>query len=305
VTTHQPVLLTEALEALAIKAEGIYVDATFGRGGHSRAILARLGPAGRVVALDRDPDAVAAARSIADPRFSIRHVRFSRLGDVLREESVTGIAGVLFDLGMSSPQLESSERGFSFRADAPLDMRMDPTAGETAAAWLARTDAAEIREVIKRYGEERNARQIAKAIVAARSHGGLRTTGELARVVAAAVRTRERGRDPATRTFQAIRIHINQELEELSLALPQALDALDPGGRLVAISFHSLEDRIVKQFLRNEARPPVPERLPVKATEMPRSRLTVVGKPIRPSAAEVNANPRARSAVMRVAERLA
>ena len=302
---HQSVLLAEALEALAIKADGVYVDATFGRGGHSRAILARLGANGRLIAFDRDPEAVASAHAIADPRFAMRHARFSQLGAVLVDAGIAAVNGILFDLGVSSPQLERGERGFSFRADAPLDMRMDPTAGETAAAWLRRAGEAEIRRVIKEYGEERHARQVAKALVAARAGGGVRSTGELARVVAAAVRTRERRRDPATRTFQALRIHVNQELEELSLALPQALASLAPGGRLVVISFHSLEDRITKRFFGGEARPHLPERLPVKATELPRSRLRVVGKPIRASAAEVNANPRARSAVMRVAEKLA
>ena len=302
---HRAVLLAEAVEALRIRPDGAYADATFGRGGHATAILARLGPRGRLIALDRDPEAVRAAQSIRDPRFSIRHARFSELAQVLRESSAGPLDGALFDLGVSSPQLETPERGFSFRADAPLDMRMDPTRGETAAEWLARATEGELRGVIKEYGEERFAGPIAKAIVGARARGGIRTTSELAGVVAAAVRTRERGQDPATRTFQALRIHLNQELEELSLALPQARDALAPGGRLVVISFHSLEDRIVKRFLRDEARPQLPERLPVKATEMPQPRLRLVGKPVRPAAAEVNANPRARSAVMRVAERLA
>ncbi len=302
---HRAVLLAEAVEALRIRPDGAYADATFGRGGHATAILARLGPRGRLIALDRDPEAVRAAQSIRDPRFSIRHARFSALAQVLRESSPGPLDGVLFDLGVSSPQLETPERGFSFRADAPLDMRMDTTRGERAADWLARATEAELRGVIKEYGEERFAGPIAKAIVGARARGGIRTTGELAGVVAAAVRTREQGQDPATRTFQALRIHLNQELEELSLALPQARDALAPGGRLVVISFHSLEDRIVKRFLRDEARPQLPERLPVKATEMPQPRLTLVGPPVRPAAAEVNANPRARSAVMRVAERLA
>jgi 16S rRNA (cytosine1402-N4)-methyltransferase len=302
---HRAVLLTEAVEALRIRPDGTYVDATFGRGGHATAILARLGPRGRLIALDRDPEAVRAAHSIGDPRLSIRHARFSQLAQVLQECAAGPLDGALFDLGVSSPQLETPERGFSFRTDAPLDMRMDPTHGESAAEWLARATEGELRGVIKEYGEERFAGPIAKAIVAARARGGLRTTGELAGVVAAAVRTRERGQDPATRTFQALRIHLNQELEELSLALPQARDALAPGGRLVVISFHSLEDRIVKRFLRDEARPQLPERLPVKATEMPQPRLTLLGKPVRPAAAEVDANPRARSAVMRVAERLA
>jgi 16S rRNA (cytosine1402-N4)-methyltransferase len=303
VIEHRAVLLAEAVEALRIRPDGVYADATFGRGGHSTAILARLSPQGRLIALDRDPEAVRAAQSIRDPRFSIRHARFSELAQVLRESSSGPLDGVLFDLGVSSPQLETPERGFSFRADAPLDMRMDPTRGESAAEWLARATEAELRGVIKEYGEERFAGPIAKAIAGARARGGIRTTGELAGVVAAAVRTRERGQDPATRTFQALRIHVNQELAELSLALPQARDALAPGGRLVVISFHSLEDRIVKRFLRAEAHPQLPERLPVKATEMPQPRLTLVGRPVRPAAAEVNANPRARSAVMRVAER--
>jgi 16S rRNA (cytosine1402-N4)-methyltransferase len=305
VIEHRAVLLAEAVEALRIRPDGVYADATFGRGGHSTAILARLSQRGRLIALDRDPEAVRAAQSIRDPRFSIRNARFSELAQVLRESSTGPLDGVLFDLGVSSPQLQTPERGFSFRADAPLDMRMDPTRGESAAEWLARATEAELRGVIKEYGEERFAGPIAKAIAGARARGGIRTTGELAGVVAAAVRTRERGQDPATRTFQALRIHVNQELEELSLALPQARDALAPGGRLVVISFHSLEDRIVKRFLRDEARPQLPERLPVKATEMPQPRLTLVGRPVRPAAAEVNANPRARSAVMRVAERLA
>jgi 16S rRNA (cytosine1402-N4)-methyltransferase len=302
-SAHQPVLLAEAIEALRIRPDGLYVDVTFGRGGHSVAILARLSAQGRLIALDRDPEAVAAAQSIRDVRFAIRHARFSQLAEVLRESGLGAVDGVLFDLGVSAPQLETAARGFSFRADAPLDMRMDPTRGETAAEWLARATEVELRGVIRKYGEERFAGPIAKAITGARARGGIRTTGELAGVVAAAVRTRERGQDPATRTFQALRIHLNQELEELSLALPQARDALAPGGRLVLISFHSLEDRIVKHFLRDEAHPQLPERLPVKATEMPQPRLRLVGRPVRPAAAEVDANPRARSAVMRVAEK--
>jgi 16S rRNA (cytosine1402-N4)-methyltransferase len=302
-SAHRAVLLAEAIEALRIRPDGAYLDATFGRGGHSTAILARLGSRGRLLALDRDPEAVAAAESIRDPRFAIRHARFSQLAEVLRESGLGQLDGVLFDLGVSSPQLETAGRGFSFRTDAPLDMRMDPTRGESAAEWLARATEGELRGVIKEYGEERFAGPIAKAIVGARARGGIRTTGELAGVVAAAVRTRERGQDPATRTFQALRIHVNQELAELSLALPQARDALAPGGRLVVISFHSLEDRIVKRFFRDEARPQLPERLPVKASEMPQPRLILVGRPVRPAAQEVTVNPRARSAVMRVAER--
>jgi 16S rRNA (cytosine1402-N4)-methyltransferase len=303
--SHRTVLLDEAVEALAVKPDGVYVDATFGRGGHSRSILERLGPAGRLVALDRDPAAVSAARAIEDARFAIRHARFAQLKEVLDGAGVKAVDGVLFDLGVSSPQLDEAERGFSFRVDAPLDMRMDPGRGEPAAEWLARATEAEIRGVIRNYGEERFAGPIAKAIVAARTREQLDRTVQLARIVAAAVRTREVGQDPATRTFQAVRIHVNQELEELSLALPQALDLLRPGGRLAVISFHSLEDRIVKRFLRSHARPEVPERLPLRATEMPQPRLKLLGKPVRPTAAEVNANPRARSAILRVAEKLA
>jgi 16S rRNA (cytosine1402-N4)-methyltransferase len=231
--------------------------------------------------------------------------RFSELQAVLDELRAGGVDGVLFDLGVSSPQLDDPRRGFSFRFDAPLDMRMDPSQGGSAHDWLERADEAEIREVLSSYGEERFAKQIAKAIVAARRGGTLRRTGELAAVVAAAVRTREPGQDPATRTFQAIRIHVNQELEELSLTLPQALAALRPLGRLVVISFHSLEDRIVKRFMREAARPAVPERLPLRARELPPPKLRIVGRPVRPGAGEIRSNPRARSAVLRVAEKLA
>jgi 16S rRNA (cytosine1402-N4)-methyltransferase len=304
VAEHRTVLLAEAVEALAVKPDGVYMDATFGRGGHSRSILARLGPAGRLIAMDRDPAAVAAGRELADARFAIRHARFAQLAEVLGEAGVGMVNGVLFDLGISSPQVDEAERGFSFRADAPLDMRMDPSGGEPAAAWLARANEEEIRGVIKNYGEERFAGPIAKAIVAARTRERIDRTVQLARIVAAAVRTREVGQDPATRTFQALRIHVNQELEELSLALPQALELLHPGGRLAAISFHSLEDRIVKRFFQSQARPEVPERLPLKATEMPQPRLKLVGKPVRPTPEEVNANPRARSAILRVAEKV-
>jgi len=303
---HRPVLLVEAVAALAIKSDGAYVDATFGRGGHSRAILARLGASGRLLALDRDPDAVAAARAIADARLVARHAPFSQLAEECAAAGFASVDGVLFDLGVSSPQLDSTERGFSFRRDAPLDMRMDTTRGETAAQWLARAAEADIREVVKRYGEERFAGAIAKAIVAARAREPLVTTGQLAAIVAAAVRTREPGQDPATRTFQALRIHINRELEELSLALPQALALLAPGGRLAVISFHSLEDRIVKHFMRDRARPEdrLPRDLPVRAADLPPAQLRIIGKPVRPGSDEIAANPRARSAILRVAEKL-
>ena len=302
-TEHQPVLLAEALAALALKPDGTYLDGTYGRGGHSRALLPRLGPTGRLIAIDRDPQAVAAAASLRDPRFSIHHARFSALAQVLDALGVEKLDGMLFDLGVSSPQLDAPERGFSFRHDGPLDMRMDPTQGESAAQWLSHAGESEIREVIRDYGEERFAQQIAKAIVAARPVQPLRTTRQLADLVGQAVRTREARQDPATRTFQALRIFLNQELEDLSLMLPQALRRLATGGRLAVISFHSLEDRIVKQFYARAARPPVPRGLPLREAEMPAPLLGLIGKPVRASAQEVAANPRARSAVMRVAER--
>jgi 16S rRNA (cytosine1402-N4)-methyltransferase len=304
---HLPVLLQPAVDALAIDArsEGTFVDATFGRGGHSRLILDRLGPRGRLIAVDRDPEAMAAAREIRDPRFTPVHARFSELQPVLDALRAGAVDGVLFDLGASSPQLDDPGRGFSFRFDAPLDMRMDRTRGASAREWLEQADEAEIGEVLSSYGEERFAKQIAKAIVAAQRRGPVRSTGQLAALVGATVRTREPGQDPATRTFQAIRIHVNQELEELSLALPQALAVLRPSGRLAVISFHSLEDRIVKNFVRSAARPTLPERLPVRARDLPAPRLRAVGKPVKPGADEVRANPRARSAVLRVAEKLA
>jgi len=299
---HIPVLTGEALDALAIDPEGTYLDGTFGRGGHSREILARLGPRGRLIALDRDPDAEQAARGIADPRFSFFRMKFSGLGALLKAERVNGM---LFDLGVSSPQLEDPARGFSFRIDAPLDMRMDPSAGVTAAQWLAAAEEEEIRGVIRDYGEERFAKQIAAAIVAARARQPLVRTGELADLVAKAVRTREPGQDPATRTFQALRIHLNRELEEVSLMLPEATAHLAAGGRLAVISFHSLEDRIVKRFMRSAARPEVPRRLPLRASEMPQPALKLVGRAVRASAQETRRNPRARSAILRVAERTA
>ena len=301
---HLTVLLREAVEALAIKPAGVYVDATFGRGGHSRAILEQLGPEGRLLALDRDPRAIAAADAIGDARLKVVHRPFADMGEAVREAGFGSVDGVLMDIGVSSPQLDEGERGFSFRFDAPLDMRMDTTQGETAAEWLARADVRDITQVVRDYGEERFAFQIAKKIVAARSERPVATTGQLAALVREAVRTREPGQDPATRTFQALRIHINQELEQLALALPQARDMLDPEGRLVVISFHSLEDRIVKRFMRDEAAPDsLPKNLPLKASQLPLPRLKVIGKPVKASPAEVEANPRARSAVMRVAEK--
>ncbi len=303
--THVTVLLDKAVESLAIKADGIYMDATFGRGGHSRHILSVLGQSGRLVALDRDPQAIAAGAAIADARFQLVHRAFGELAEAAGEAGVSGVDGVLFDVGVSSPQIDDGERGFSFRYDAPLDMRMDTTQGETAAEWLARAETREITEVIKNYGEERFAFQIAKKVVAARLEQPIVTTAQFAALVRATVRTREPGQDPATRSFQALRIHINQELRQLEVALPQALDLLKPGGRLVVISFHSLEDRIVKNFMRAQASPDtLPKGLPLRADQLPPPKLRLIGKAIRPDAAEVAANPRARSAVMRVAEKV-
>jgi 16S rRNA (cytosine1402-N4)-methyltransferase len=287
-----------------VRSGGCYVDCTFGRGGHSRRILAGLGRGGRLLALDRDPHAVAAGGEIDDGRFRILHGRFSRLGELAASAGIARAEGILLDLGVSSPQLDDPARGFSFRHDAPLDMRMDPGAGTSAAEWLARASEGEIREVIRNHGEERFAKQIAAAIVAARARGPVGTTRQLAAIVAKAVPTREPQQNPATRTFQALRIHVNQELEELSLALPQCLELLAPAGRLVVISFHSLEDRIVKRFMREHARPDrLPPRLPLRARELPPPRLKILGRAVRPSSAEVAANPRARSAIMRIAEK--
>jgi len=291
---------------LNVRGDGVYVDCTFGRGGHSRLILARLGAAGRLLGIDRDAEAVAAAGAIGDGRFRMLQGRFSELRELAARAGVSAADGILLDLGVSSPQLDDPARGFSWRFDAPLDMRMDTAGGITAADWLAQASPQELREVLKNYGEERFAKQIAAAIAAARARGPVRTTRQLAALVAAAIpaRAREPHQDPATRTFQALRIHVNQELAELSLALPRCMELLRPSGRLVVISFHSLEDRIVKRFLRGEARPDrLPERLPVRASETARPRVALVGRAVRPDAAEVAANPRARSAVMRIAEK--
>jgi 16S rRNA (cytosine1402-N4)-methyltransferase len=301
---HVSVLLAEAVDALAIRGDGIYVDGTFGRGGHSRAVLARLGPQGRLIAFDRDPAAIAAGQAVNDARLTLVHSAFSALDEELARLDVRVVDGVLLDLGVSSPQLDDGARGMSFRFDAPLDMRMDTSRGQTVADWLAEASVGQITEVIRDYGEERFAHAIAKAIATARAGGLVATTGQLAALVEKAVRTREPGQHPATRTFQALRIFINQELEELSRVLPVCVSRLRSGGRLAVISFHSLEDRIVKRFMRDESRPPVlPRRLPVRAADLPAPRLQLVGKAMRPGEAEVAANPRARSAVLRVAER--
>lgn len=306
--THVTVLLHEAVDALAVKPDGVYVDGTFGRGGHSRLILSKLGENGRLVVFDKDPQAIAVARQLAetDKRVQVVHGGFAGFQVALKELGIEAVDGALFDLGVSSPQIDDAERGFSFRYDALLDMRMDTTRGQTAAQWLAEAGEEEIREVIRDYGEERFNSQIARAIVQQRQERPILTTGQLAQLAAQTVRTRERGQDPATRTFQAIRIFINRELEEISAVLPQAAGYLKTGGRLAVIAFHSLEDRIVKQFIRRHSRPaPLPKWVMVRESERPEPPLREIGKAQRASAAETAANPRARSAVLRVAERTA
>ena len=305
---HVTVLLHEAVDALAVKPDGVYVDGTFGRGGHSRLILSKLGANGRLVVFDKDPQAIAVARQLAeaDKRVQVVHGGFSGFQVALKGLGIEAVDGALFDLGVSSPQIDDAERGFSFRYDAPLDMRMDTTRGQTAAQWLAEAGEDEIREVIRDYGEERFNSQIARAIVQQRQERPILTTGQLAQLAAQTVRTRERGQDPATRTFQAVRIFINRELEEISAVLPQAAGYLKTGGRLAVIAFHSLEDRIVKQFIRRHSRPaPLPKWVMVRESERPEPPLREIGKAQRASAAETAANPRARSAVLRVAERTA
>ena len=307
--THTTVLLDEAVDALFGNRQSgsddpgtatpTYVDATFGRGGHTRLILSRLAPQGRLIAFDKDLDALAEAATITDPRFSIRHQGFSHLGELAQ----ASVAGVLLDLGISSPQVDNPDRGFSFRFEGPLDMRMDTTRGESVAQWLASAEVDKIAEVIRDYGEERFAGAVAKAIVARRQERGpISTTTELAQLVADTVKTREPGQNPATRTFQAFRIFINAELEELQQALEASLEVLAPGGRLVVISFHSLEDRIVKQFIARHSRDVYDRRDPFAPPKV--MRLQALER-IKPSAAEVAGNPRARSAIMRVAQRTA
>jgi 16S rRNA (cytosine1402-N4)-methyltransferase len=295
--THRTVLLNEAITALQVNPDGHYIDATFGRGGHSRLLLSKLSALGRLTAFDKDLDAIAEAQSIADPRFSIRHQGFIHLDQM----PAASVAGVLLDLGVSSPQIDNPVRGFSFRNEGPLDMRMDTTRGQSVAEWLQDASIEAMTEVIRDYGEERFAGLVARAIDRRRQeHGPLQTTAELAEVVASAVKTREPGKDPATRTFQALRIFINAELEELQQALQASLKVLQPGGRLVVISFHSLEDRIVKQFMATHSREVYDRRAPFAAPKV--MQLKALGR-TKPSDEEVAGNPRSRSAVMRVAER--
>lgn len=305
---HLPVLFNETLDALSVKADGKYLDATFGRGGHSRGILAQLSENGRLLGLDRDPQAFATGKQLAaeDPRFSIEHCAFSELASAVHARLWQGnVDGILMDIGVSSPQLDDAERGFSFLKDGPLDMRMNPDAGVSAAEWLATAEMNDIAHVLKTLGEERYSKRIARAIVETRDDNPITTTKQLADLVDKASPSREKHKHPATRTFQAIRIFINNELEELSSALEQALDVLAVGGRLVVISFHSLEDRIVKRFFRDQARgDDLPSHFPVTVDQL-NPRLRIIGKAVKASESELADNPRARSAVLRVAEKLA
>jgi 16S rRNA (cytosine1402-N4)-methyltransferase len=304
---HQTVLLEAAVEALAIKPNGVYVDGTFGRGGHSRLILSKLGASGKLIALDRDLAAIESAKSLNDARIEVVHSHFSQIEEVLEGKGIRKVDGILLDLGISSPQIDEAERGFSFRFNAPLDMRMDQTRGKTAADWLAAVTEKQLGEVVKEYGEERFAKQVARAIIKEREDGNaITTTGQLAKVVASAIPKVEPGQNPATRTFQALRIFVNQELEELSIVLPNCINLLNASGRLVVISFHSLEDRMVKRFIQSEQkRDDLPANFPIKAKDLPLPRLLAIGKAVKPSNEEVRKNVRARSAVMRVAERTA
>ncbi len=304
---HQPVLLHEAVDALQIKPDGFYVDGTFGRGGHASLLLARLDQKGRLWVMDRDPGAVSVAMRMMgdDKRVTILHAPFSSLGEKLKAKGLMGkVDGILLDFGVSSPQLDEPERGFSFQRDGALDMRMDTTQGQTAADWLAGVEFAELVKVLKVYGEERFAKRIAKAILQVREHTTISSTTQLAGIIAEAVPVYEREKHPATRSFQAIRIAINQEMQEINAVLPDALDALSVGGRLVIISFHSLEDRPVKRLLQKEAKgDDFPPDLPIRAAQI-KPRIKLVGKPVRASDEEVRQNRRARSAIMRVAEKL-
>ena len=304
---HRTVLLDEAVDALELsgaRASGTYIDGTFGRGGHSRLLLSRLAPEGRLIAFDKDPQAIATAEQINDPRFCIVHDSFATMADALAARGIHQVDGILLDLGISSPQVDDASRGFSFRQDGPLDMRMDTTRGMSAAEWVATAEQNHLEKVIRNYGEERFAFQIAKAIVARRAVEPISSTRQLAAIVANTVKSREKGKDPATRTFQAIRIFINQELEDLEAGLTAAYSMLAPGARMSVISFHSLEDRMVKQFLASKANVEQPDRrLPIRAVDLPQPEMKLIDK-IKPSDTEVSDNPRARSAVLRVAERL-
>ena len=306
-SAHITVLLNEAVDALNIKPSGTYIDGTFGRGGHSRLILSKLDQTGRLFAIDRDLAAIETGESIQDTRFNISHRHFSEINQLAIDNNITQVDGILLDLGISSPQIDEAERGFSFRFNAPLDMRMDQSRGKTVAELLATISEQQLGKVIKDYGEERFAKQVARAIIKERDDGrAITTTTQLAAIVASAIPKIEPGQNPATRTFQALRIYVNSELEELSLILPQCLNLLAVGGRLVVISFHSLEDRIVKRFIQNEQnRDDLPSKFPVKAKDLPQPRMFSVGKAIKPSASEIKQNARCRSAVMRVAERTA
>ena len=305
---HRTVLLDEAVDALNLegaRTSGTYIDGTFGRGGHSRLILSRLSDSGRLFAFDKDPQAIATAQQLADTRFAIVHDSFATMHDALAARGIQQVDGILLDLGISSPQVDDATRGFSFRQDGPLDMRRDTTRGMSAAEWIATAPQTELEKVIRDYGEERYAFQIAKAIVARRAIEPISTTRQLAAIVADTVKTREKGKDPATRTFQAVRIFINKELEDLEAGLSAAYAMLAPGGRMSVISFHSLEDRIVKQFFASKAKVAQPDRrLPIRAADLPQPLMKLIAK-TKPSDEEVDANPRARSAVLRVAERLA
>jgi 16S rRNA (cytosine1402-N4)-methyltransferase len=305
---HLPVLLNETIDALAIQADGLYIDGTFGRGGHSRAILAKLSNEGRLLGLDRDPAAIQAGEVLAqqDPRFAIEHCTFSEIATAAQSRLWQNrIAGILLDIGVSSPQLDEAERGFSFSKDGPLDMRMNPEAGISAAEWLATAEMNDIAHVLKTLGEERYSKRIARAIVESRDENPIETTKQLADLVDKASPSKEKFKHPATRTFQAIRIFINNELEELTQALESALEVLAVGGRLVVISFHSLEDRIVKRFFRDQARgDDLPSHFPITADQL-NQRVKIIGKAVRASEAELAENPRARSAVLRVVEKLA
>lgn len=305
---HLPVLLPETLELLAVRPGGVYVDATFGRGGHSRAILQRLAPQGRLLAIDRDPAAVAAGRRLAreDPRLMVEHAEFSQLAELMRRHAlIGGVDGILLDLGVSSPQLDTPERGFSFLHDGPLDMRMNPDSDlPSAAQWLAGASEQELAGVLKEFGEERFARRIARAIVQARGERPIERTGQLAKIVAEANPAWEKGKHPATRSFQAVRIFVNRELDEVAAALGQSLDVLAVGGRLLVISFHSLEDRLVKRFFKLGAKgDALPKGVPVTA-DAAKPRVRLLGKALRAGAPELDRNPRARSAILRGAEKL-